>query len=347
MLEQKSPETAQVQPEVLARHWTLAAEAEPAIAAWQLAGKAALAHRSYMEAQEPFQQALTILSTLAESSERDSRELELMSALADVLYVTRGYTAPEYVAATARARALAEKGGNLMQLVQRLHGTWQAVQVSGDYAAAAALADQLLDLAQREGSTVSLGLAHQAQLISRYWSGDLVGAEQHFERGSMFFEASGFKQVSGAAALTFCYSSLNAWTIGRADTARDRMRRAIAAAGESNSHFDLAMAQKVAAELHLYLRDPEMAEMLASQAVALSDQYGFALGRRFSQICLGRARGQLGHAGEGIALIRQGLAGMAEVGASTGVSRYLTYLAEAQALDGATDDALGTIEQAL
>jgi ATP/maltotriose-dependent transcriptional regulator MalT len=163
----------------------------------------------------------------------------------------------------------------------------------------------------------------------------------------MFFEASGFKQVSGAAALTFCYSSLNAWTIGRADTARDRMRRAIAAAGESNSHFDLAMAQKVAAELHLYLRDPEMAEMLASQAVALSDQYGFALGRRFSQICLGRARAQLGHAAEGVALIRQGLAGMAEVGASTGISRYLTYLAEAQAFDGATDDALGTIEQAL
>jgi len=226
-LAQKFAATATVQPEVLARHWTLAAEAEPAIAAWRMAGDAALAHRSYKEAQEPFQQALMILSTIDESPERDARELQLISALADVLYVTGGYTAPDYIAATARARTLAEKSGNLLQLVQRLHGTWQAAQVSADYAAATALADQLLELAQREASSVSLGLAHQAQLITRYWSGDLVGAEEHFQLGSKFFDTLGFKQVSGAAALTFCYSSLNAWTIGKADTARERMRPAI------------------------------------------------------------------------------------------------------------------------
>src|SRR5258708_24236568 len=108
----------------------LAAEAEPTIAAWRMAGDAALAHRSYKEAQEPFQQAVMILSTIDESPERDARELELISALADVLYVTGGYTAPDYIAATARARTLAEKSGNLLQLVQRLHGTWQAAQVS-------------------------------------------------------------------------------------------------------------------------------------------------------------------------------------------------------------------------
>jgi predicted ATPase len=62
---------------------------------------------------------------------------------------------------------------------------------------------------------------------------------------------------------------------------------------------------------------------------------------------LGWARAQLGHAGEGVALIRRGLAGLAETGARLGITHFLTCLAEAQALDGKLDDALVTIEEAL
>jgi hypothetical protein len=46
-------------------------------------------------------------------------------------------------------------------------------------------------------------------------------------------------------------------------------------------------------------------------------------------------------------LIRQALAGLAEKGARVGNTDVLTRLAEAQALDGATNEALDTIEVAL
>ncbi|SRR5712691_8477106 len=62
---------------------------------------------------------------------------------------------------------------------------------------------------------------------------------------------------------------------------------------------------------------------------------------------LGWARAQLGNAGEGVAIIRQGLAGKAEAGDRFGITDHLTRLAEAQALDGKIDDALITIEEAL
>ena len=62
---------------------------------------------------------------------------------------------------------------------------------------------------------------------------------------------------------------------------------------------------------------------------------------------LGWARAQLGSAGEGVALIRQGLAGLAEAGARLAITDHSTRLAEAQALDGKIDDALITIEEAL
>jgi hypothetical protein len=48
-----------------------------------------------------------------------------------------------------------------------------------------------------------------------------------------------------------------------------------------------------------------------------------------------------------VALIRQGLAGLAEAGVKMLITANLTRLTEAQALDGKIDDALITIEDAL
>ena len=62
---------------------------------------------------------------------------------------------------------------------------------------------------------------------------------------------------------------------------------------------------------------------------------------------MGWSRAQLGSTGEGVALIREGLAGMAEIGAQVAISAFLKCLAEAQALDVKIDDALCTIEDAL
>ena len=62
---------------------------------------------------------------------------------------------------------------------------------------------------------------------------------------------------------------------------------------------------------------------------------------------LGQARAQLGRATEGVALIRQGIAGLLEIGARLGISNFTACLAEAQERDGAIADALETVEQAL
>jgi hypothetical protein len=54
-----------------------------------------------------------------------------------------------------------------------------AVILSGDYPGATRVADQIHDLAQHEGSKTSLGFAHFAQIVARYYRGDLVGLEEH------------------------------------------------------------------------------------------------------------------------------------------------------------------------
>jgi hypothetical protein len=67
----------------------------------------------------------------------------------------------------------------------------------------------------------------------------------------------------------------------------------------------------------------------------------------FSRLFLGQARTHLGRPTEGIALIRRGIAGLAEIGTRSEGTAQIKDLAEAQALAGATSEALETIEQAL
>jgi len=62
---------------------------------------------------------------------------------------------------------------------------------------------------------------------------------------------------------------------------------------------------------------------------------------------LGHARAQLGRAAEGIALIRDGIAGILQLGTRLGISIFTAYLAEAQERAGAIGEALETIDQAL
>jgi tetratricopeptide (TPR) repeat protein len=181
----------------------------------------------------------------------------------------------------------------------------------------------------------------------RLLRGDLVGAEEHFTRWSSFLSAPGFRQAPGATVVAIGSASHLAWALGRIDIARERIAQAIAFARESSNLYDLAAARTFEARLFCFLREPQRAEVAASQALAISEEHGFPIPRDSACSMLGWARAQLGRAGEGVALIRQRLAGSAEVGSRRHITHNLTCLAEAQALDDKIDDALSTIGEAL
>jgi tetratricopeptide (TPR) repeat protein len=339
---------AEAQPQIVARHWTEAGEAEPAIAAWKAAGDAAYARRAFKEAEGSYQQAHAMLNTLPASPQRDARELELYSAFVQVLQLTRGYSAPETVEAAARACALAEKVGNLAQLFLQEVRTWSAIFVTGDYPSAAALADHILGLAQRENrETKRLLFAHTAQVQARFYRGDLAGVEEHFAQLTDFIETVGFKQAPGNIVITIGATSLAAWISGRADSARERIARAIAFAQDSRNPYDLAFALLFESYLYRFQREPRRAETAAAHVLALSEEHSFSWGQDLARGVMGWARAQLGRASEGVSLIRQALAGMVAARARVGITDVFTRLAEAQALEGATVEALNTIERAL
>jgi tetratricopeptide (TPR) repeat protein len=219
--------------------------------------------------------------------------------------------------------------------------------LSGDYSSGQALADQILDLALREGSHTSLGFAHLAQAELRFYRGDLVGVEEHFARFRIFSEAPGLREYPGAVMGPAGFASLGLWMLGYPEKALSRIAEAIALVRDEKKPFDIMMGRNFESYLYRWLKEPQHAADAATEELAIAEEHGFSDYRESTSRILGWARAQLGQPREGVALIRESLAGQAATGARMDITNILTMLAEAQALDGAIDDALITLDEAL
>ena len=331
------------QPEVLARHWSEAGETEQAIVEWSRASNAARERYAFIEAQESLQQALSLLNLLPESHERDVRELRLRNSLSLMLKVTRGWGAPETVETEARISGLAEKSG---RLAESTFSRCFHAYIAGDLSTAVVLGERILELAPPENLTF-MAYTRMMLVNVHHKIGDLVGSEKHFAAGLKFFDDPAFRDnPNGGAISVFGGASWNAWTLGRADIARERAAEIRAALNPANTH-DLPWADFHEAFLLALMRENQSVEALAARALDLCEKYRFPNEAAFSRCLLGHARARLGRPRDGIALIRHGIDALVQVGNRIVVPDCLTYLAAAQLGADKIADALGTIEQAL
>jgi hypothetical protein len=116
---------------------------------------------------------------------------------------------------------------------------------------------------------------------------------------------------------------------------------------DRNNPYDLAFSGCGAALRSFNLKEYEQAKAWAGAALELAEKNEFSQVLGMSRCVLGSALAQLGRAAEGMRLIRQGIAGLLEIGARANISRYTAWMAAAQDRQGAIADALETLEQAL
>ena len=96
------PNRISTQPELAARHAEAGGMVDDAIAWYEQASEQARSRSEHEEALLHLHRALDLLATQAESIERDQREIALQQTLAVELFVARGYSVPEAIAALER-----------------------------------------------------------------------------------------------------------------------------------------------------------------------------------------------------------------------------------------------------
>jgi len=156
MLTERFPETAEIQPELLAHHYTEAGLGEQAVEYWQRAGARASERSANAEAISHLTKGLEVLQALPDTPERLQHELSLYTILGRALKDVKGYGNPEVEQAYSRARELCRQIGEAPQLFSTLLGLSIHFVVRAELQTARELGEQLLGLAQRAQDPVLL-----------------------------------------------------------------------------------------------------------------------------------------------------------------------------------------------
>ncbi len=352
VLEEQFPETAESQPELLARHYTGAGLAEPAIRYWQRAGQRATQRSANLEAISHFGNGLELLKTLPDTSERLERELRLQVDLSAPLMAAKGWAAPEVERASARARELCELVGASAPLFPVLWGLWNFYIVRGRLQAAQDLGGQCMRLAEQIQDPVLLLHANYIVGDTHFWQGDIVAARAHLEQDLALADLQGRRPHAlaygldpGVACLSHAAWAL--WLLGYPDQGLERARQACSIARELTHPISSAWALWCAAILHRHRREERAVQEQVEALIALSTDQEFPHWLLLGATLRGWALSKQG-CGEGeIDRMRDGLATWRAMGAELDIPHGLSLLAEACAATGRFEEGLSAVMEAL
>ena len=307
VLEEKSAETVETKPELLAHHFTEASLLEKAIFYWRKAGLRSQERSATKEAISHFSRGLEILKQLDESPQRDRLELGLQAPLGVVLTAARGWGAPEVAPTIERARDLSEKIGTVSDRFFVLWGLWGFRLLRLELDKCRQLGEEVMRLLRGSAEGQELvGEAHWLPGCTAYYAGDFVTARTHFEAGLALYDAERARAHSrrtgqNVGVLYQCHLALILWEMGFPDQALKLAEDMIQLAQELEHPFSLAMAHYFRRRLFQDCRLEEQARQSVAEEYDICHQHGFSFWEAHAVLARGDRfirQGQLDEAGK-------------------------------------------------
>jgi tetratricopeptide (TPR) repeat protein len=239
LLEDRFPEVASTQPELVAHHYTQANCPAQAIAYWHKAGMAAASKWANVEAIDQFRRGLALVEALSDMRERAERELDLQMALGPALYATRRYRHPDIGQTYARAWELCRQLGDDTRGPTALRGLQLYHMNLLEMEKAQHFAEEGLRVAERLGDAARLVGTHAVLGNTLFFQGKLEPALAHSRRGfEMFDPGMQFPDWPGAHPAVSCqtYVMLIYWMLGYPDRSLGELRAAVGSARRSGIH---------------------------------------------------------------------------------------------------------------
>jgi len=350
-LEQGFPEVVATQPHVLARHFTEAGLVKKALAYWLRAGQQAVAKSALVEAVSQLRRGLRLAAEMPDAS---LQELDFQIALASALVAMKGYAHPEVVEAFERARGLvlATKDTGTIAHFSVLYGLAAANYHAGRPSTALDQVKEFLSLAEAQQDSGPLLQGHRLIGFVQLAIGDYRSAFAHAERAVTLYVpeqhrtlALQFSADIGVQAL--CLWARALWHRGYPERASRAADMALQSARQSGHRQTLAYALVYIGLMAISARRNAEVEALASEALVVSREHGFALFSGFALIFQGWAMARRDPGPASIERIREGLAATQATGARNYQPIFLGLLAEALALTGETEQGLTVLVEAL
>lgn len=349
-LEKHFPET---RPEVLGHHFEEAGATAQAIEEYERAARAARGRSANVEAAANFARALQLLESLPAGAERDRKELDLQIAHGAQLVAVKGNAADEVGKAYRRALFLSNQLGETSGVSRVSRGLQTFYIVRGLLAKARPIGERLLAEAGRAPEPDALLQAHRPHGLCLLLMGDLTAARHHLTRALSLYDPARhgqhrFLYGSDPGVLARCNLAWVEWFLGDPKQALEHSAAALRLAEQPEPHaHSQAFAGSLAASLHQFRQEPELALAQADEVIKLADDHNFAYWRAWGHVVRGWACAIAEGSTAGLAKIETGLADYRGTGSGVMCPYFLGLQGETLIRLGRFGDGLAAIEEAL
>jgi class 3 adenylate cyclase/tetratricopeptide (TPR) repeat protein len=334
----------------LAHHYSLSDDAAKAVEYLRLAAEQAVARSAYSEAAADLQAALALLDRLPEGSERARTELTLRITENTVALVLYGVSSLQHEQATQRLCDLADQLEENGLLLRGLVGLASIYFTHGEPLRALATGRRCLELAEPAPDGAALAYAAFEMACGAHAAGLLGEAASRYAEAMLHAEQANHRDLILPFA-TWSSAAIQRSNVlasmGRVTEAAKLAEEGLRYARESRHLFSLGLALTAKPRTHCFLREPEIALMHAEEAIALSDEHGFAEWIPWGRFNRGWALAALGRVADGVAEMAEGIAGFERLGGVPWQRFSIALLAHGHARLGRHSEALDTIDKAL
>jgi class 3 adenylate cyclase/tetratricopeptide (TPR) repeat protein len=350
-LRDRFPVMAEIQPEVVAHHFTQAGLNEPAIEWGIKAGERALNRSANNEAIAHLEKAISLAEGLADGPPQRLLRLRLQTTYGHALIHGRGHTHPDSIAAFARARELAAKTEDIAARFSAYYGMWMVSFARADLAPMREVAVAFLGDASHPFGSSGRGRALHVFGVTSWFQGDYGNARTHLEQALAVYDhepdqSADPRFVFDNRVVAMGWLALVLWPLGEVDEAPRLLDSALSLARQNGQVPTLAWMQAYMCRFAGIRRRPEQARPHAEELLGLAREHGLPMRLADGSFYRGWARWCAGE-GVGRAETYEGLALSNEMYFRLFAPLTGTLLAEREGEAGRVEIGLTTLDAQL
>lgn len=336
----------------LARHFRYGGDHRRAIRYFRLAAEQALRRSAHREAVSLLKSGLELVEQQPETTERHADEFAFRSMMAPATMAVKGFAAPEAVLNFQRAREL---GLRLVRVEEMYHLLFHLAgmhEFRGEYRLAEQILDERLRLPGVKDCTAVQIDSNTLLACSLFHQGQFSRSIERAEDGVNLYDPQqyvGLTATYGENPAVACHgwAALSLWCLGYVDKALERVQRSLELASHPDLMFSQAGANVRAAHVYQLRREPPQTLHWATAAATLAEEHGYLYVSFFARALKGWALSMSGRPDDGVALMREGIALLNQIGANMDRPYLLALLSESCAANGQVPEALALVAEAL